>query len=166
MGFVFFPYSRLKEVSKGVSEMATRAADPKVAMHVVNQGSGMGAPAQGAKPGIAVMMYDAHGEEHGRSDDGFGWLFKIPDGQPVSVQETTLLQMNALAETFREWQGNNMFWLSAPLLAEIDDETLIRAWKWWEDSINRYEGFQEGSTVLLEYMQEVRKNKTISKMPR
>lgn len=155
MGFVFFPYERLKEVSKGVSEMAARAADPKVAMHVVNRGRGMGEEAQGAKPGIAIMMYDAHGEEHGKSDEGFGWVFKIPDGHAVSLQETTLQKMNALAETFREWQGNNFFWLSAPLLAEIDDDTLVRAWKWWEDSINRYEGFQEGSTVLLEYMQEV-----------
>ena len=54
--------------------------------------------------------------------------------------------------------GNNMFWLSAPLIAEVDDETLIRAWKWYEDSINRYEGLGVGSTVLLEFMQEVNLN--------
>lgn len=155
MGFLMFPYSQLQEVSKGVSAMAARPADPKIAMHIVNRGRGMGEPAQGGKPGIAVMMYDAHGEEHGRSEEAFGWVFKIPEGQPFAVQETTLRKMNALAESFREWQGNNMFWLSAPLLAEIDDDTLVRAWKWWEDSIDRFEGFQEGSTVLLEYMQEV-----------
>ena len=39
---------------------------------------------------------------------------------------------------------------------EIDDETVVRAWKWWEDSINLHEDFQTGSIVLLEFMQEVR----------
>jgi FAD/FMN-containing dehydrogenase len=41
------------------------------------------------------------------------------------------------------------------VLAEIDDETVVRAWKWWEDSVNLYQDFEVGSTVILEFMQEV-----------
>ena len=152
----FYPYSSLAEISKCVAMMHARPADPKVAMHVLNRGSGLGEPPQGAHPGIAIMMFDANGEEHGRSEEGFAWAFRIPGVVEVSTTETTLRNMNALAESFRDWQGNNMFWGSAPLLGEIDDETLVRAWKFWEDTVNLYEGFQEGSTVLLEFMQEVR----------
>ena len=156
-GIAFFPYSSLHEVSSILSMMAARTADPKLAMHVVNRGAGMGEAPQGAKPGIAVLMYDANGEEHARSDSGFGQLLKATDCMELSAGMMTYRQVNALAETFRDWQGKNVFWLCAPLIAEIDEETLVRAWKWWEDSIDVYEGFQDGSTVLLEFMQEVRR---------
>lgn len=154
-GIILCPYSSLPEISKKVADMAARTADGKVAMHVVNRGPGMGEPGPGPKPGIAIMPYDAHGEAHARSEAGFKWAFDIEGGQEFSCGEMTLRQVNAVAETFRAYQGNNMFWLSAPLLARIDDETLIRAWKWYEDAIEACPGFDDGSTVLLEFMQEV-----------
>ena len=134
--------------------MAARTADPKLAMHVVNRGVSFGEEPQGSKPGIAVMMFDANGEEHGRSDDGFGLMYKVPDCTEMQAGELSVLQMNALAEHYRDWQGNNQFWLCAPLLAEIDDETVVRAWKWWEDCVDLHEDFQVGSTIILEFMQE------------
>lgn len=142
-------------MSKVVSTMAARTADPKLAMHVCNNGPSFGQPPPGSKPDIAVIMFDANGEAHGRSDDGFGLIMNIDGCQEFGAGEMTLQQVNALAEGYRDWQGRNFFWLSAPLLAEIDDETVVRAWKWWEDSVDLYEGFQDGSIVLLEFMQEV-----------
>ena len=101
------------------------------------------------------MMFDAHGVKHGQSEEGFAWVFRIPDGV-VAIQEiTTLNKMNALAESFRSWQGSNQFWLSAPLIPDIDDETLERAWNWWADCYDAYPGLEEGSITLLEFMQEV-----------
>lgn len=135
--------------------MAAKVTDPKLAMHVTNRGVAFGEAPQGAKPGIAVLMFDANGEAHGRSDDGFGLMYKVPDCTEVQAGEMSVLQVNALAESYREWQGNNQFWLCAPLLSEVDDESVIRAWKWWEDAINMHEDFQTGSTVILEFMQEV-----------
>jgi len=135
--------------------MAARTADGKIAMHVVNRGPGMGEPAPGPKPGIAIMMYDAHGEAHGRSEEGFKWAFDIKGATELNCGELTLRQVNAVAETFRAYHGNNMFWASAPLLGELDDQTLVRAWGWYEDAVEACPGFDDGSTVLLEFMQEV-----------
>lgn len=154
-GLLFFPYSSLKDVSKVVSKMAAQKTDPKLAMHVVNRGAIFGEPPQGARPGIGIMMFDANGEEHARSGDGFADMYKVPECQEIQAGMMSVLQMNALAESYRDWQGNNQFWLSAPLLSAIDDETLVRAWKWWEENVNLHNDFQEGSTVLLEFMQEV-----------
>ncbi|KAK5126121.1 hypothetical protein LTR85_011476 [Meristemomyces frigidus] len=151
-GVLAIPYSSLAACSKGVAAMA-RTTDPKVAMHVVNQGPGMGFPDQGAKPGIGIMMFDARGEAHARSE-AFKWAFELPGVQEVAMGEMSLRQIHAIAETFKDYQGNNMFWLCAPLIAELDDETLMRAWKWYEESIEAYAGFGVGSTVLLEFMQE------------
>ena len=135
--------------------MAARKADPKLAMHVVNRGTSFGEAPQGAKPGIAVLMFDGNGEAHGRSDDGFGLMYKVPVCTEVQAGEMSVLQLNALAEHYRDWQGNNHFWLCAPLLAEIDHETVVRAWKWSEVSVNLHHDFEVGSTVILEFMQEV-----------
>ena len=153
-GVIFYPYSTLPELSKGVAAMAAKTADPKVAMHVVNQGPGMGVPSQGSKPGIAIMAVDANGEKHAR-EEAFKWALELPGAQEISTGEMSLQQVNAVAETFRDYQGNNHFWLCAPLIADIDDETFARAMKWYEDSIDACPGLAEGSTVLLEFMQEV-----------
>ena len=53
----FFPYNALHDISKLVSKMAARTADPRIAMHVCNRGAAFGEEPQGAKPGIAVMVY-------------------------------------------------------------------------------------------------------------
>jgi hypothetical protein len=85
---------------------------------------------------------------------------KAPDCVEYAAGEMSLQQVNAMAESFRTWQGNNQFWLSAPLLAELDENTLVRAWDWWKDCLDVYEPFQEGSLVLLEFMQEVSNTKS------
>lgn len=148
-GFIFIPYSSLRETSKGVATMAARPADPKVAMHVSN---GIN---PGARPDIAIFMYDANGEKHARSEEGFAWALRLPGAVTHGVQERTLAETNKMFDGSLVWQGKHSFWLSAPLIENVDDETLIRAWKWYEDSINLNESFQEGSKVLFEFMQGV-----------
>lgn len=128
--------------------------DPKVAMHVVNLGPGMGMPDPGPKPGIGIVMFDARGEKHAR-EEAFKWAFGIEGVQEMVTMETSMGKMNAVAESFRVYNGKNMFWLSAPLIKEVEEDTLVKAWKWYEDSYNLHPGLGENSTVLLEFMQEV-----------
>jgi hypothetical protein len=118
---------------------------------------GMGTPDQGPKPDIAIMMFDAHGEAHARSESRFAWAFNIEGAQEVSASTITHREMHAVAETFRDYQGDNQFWLSAPLLeGKLNENDLARAWKWYEDTIDLYPGFGARSTILLEFMQNVR----------
>lgn len=153
-GLVSVPYQSLKEASKVVADMAARTADPRLAMHVVNLGPGMGFPDQGSKPDIGFLVYDANGTEHGLSEAGFKPVLDIPGAQNFGTQELTIRQVNALAETFRDYQGSSHFWLSAPLIENVEDDTLVRAWKWYETCVDECEGFGSNSTVLLEFMQE------------
>jgi hypothetical protein len=115
----------------------------------------MGMPDMGGKPDIVIMMFDANGEAHGRFEKGLKPFYGLPGASEFAAGEMPMQQIHALVETFRDYQGNNMFWLCAPLIADADDETLVRAWKWYEDSINLHPGLGVGLTVLLEFMQEV-----------
>ncbi|KAF2222272.1 cysteine desulfurase [Elsinoe ampelina] len=153
-GIVSVPYSSLKQASKAVADMAARTSDPKLALHVVNLGPGMGFPNQGSKPDIGFMLFDANGTDHALSEKGFKQILDLPGAHNFGTSELTLQQVNALAETFRDYQGTCHFWLSAPLIEKIDDETLIRAWKWYERCVDACPGFGSNSTVLLEFMQE------------
>ncbi|KAK5126161.1 hypothetical protein LTR08_005024 [Meristemomyces frigidus] len=153
-GFLVIPYTSLVACARAVAAMAARSSDPKVAMHVVNQGPGIGMPDPGPKPGLAILMYDARGEAHARSAEAFKWAFELDGAVEVGMGEMSLRRIHALAETFRDFQGSNMFWLCAPLVAELDEGMLVRAWGWYEESVEACAGLGVGSTVLLEFMQE------------
>lgn len=101
-GVLAIPYSSLYETAKGLAAMSMRTTDPKVAMHVVNLGPGMGLPDQGPRPGIGIIIFDARGEENACPKDGFAWVFGLPGTQEVSTSTCTLKQLHALTEIFRD----------------------------------------------------------------
>lgn len=155
-GLVFLPYERLGEVGRWTAEMVERKGDPKLAFAVTNQGPGMGVPPQGRRPGIAVMMFDAHGEEHARSKEvGFGELFEMEGLKEVACGMCPVSGMTKMADSYRCYQGVNNFWGSAPLVNDVDERLIERAWNWYEKSLEVAEGLDQGSTVLFEFMQEV-----------
>ena len=156
-GMAFLPYERLDEVGRWVAVMVEREKDPKLAFGVTNQGPGTGRPSQGTKPGIAVILFDANGEEHARSKDcGFGDLLAM-EGAEMLGEMVPLSGMTRLADSYRSYQGVNKFWGSAPLIKEKVDAGLIaRAWDWYGKSLEACPELDEGSTILFEFAQEVR----------
>jgi hypothetical protein len=147
----------LGEVGRWVEAMVEREKDPKLAFTITNQGPGTGKPAQGARPDVAVYLFDANGEEHARSKEfGFGELLAM-EGIEVSGGMVPLSGMTKLADSYRSYQGVNKFWGSAPLLDEkkVDAGLIARAWAWYEKSIEACPELSEGSTVLFEFSQEV-----------
>lgn len=56
----------------------------------LTQGSFTG---QSPQPGIAIAVYDANGEEHGRSDAGFKWALDIK-GAVDMTESMTLRQVS------------------------------------------------------------------------
>ena len=154
-GLVFLPYERLGEVGEWVERAVEKLKDPKTAFFVTNQGPGTGVPPQGAKPDIAVILFDAHGEEHARSKDGgFGEIFEIEGLTEVACGMVPLSGMTKLAESYRSYQGVNQFWGSAPLMEEKVDAGIIkRAWEWYAKTIEECPVLDQGSTVLFEFCQ-------------
>lgn len=157
---ILVPYSSLHETSKAIAAFNKRPSDAKMAMHIMNQGPGCGQQDQGSQPGIVLMPIDFRGDAHARSDEGFAWCWKISGAKEGVAMETTLQGVNALNDTFKSYQGTNKFWSAAPLVSDIDDETLVRMWSWYEESYDMHPGFGVGSTVLLEFMQEKAFNST------
>jgi FAD/FMN-containing dehydrogenase len=156
-GLMFLPYGRLDEVGLWVERSVERLKDPKTAFFITNQGPGTGVPPQGAKPGIAVVVFDAKGEGHARSkEDGFGEIFEMEGLAEVACGMVPLSGMTKLAESYKSYQGVNIFYGSAPLMEEAVDAGLIRrAWDWYAKSVEECPVLDQGSTVLFEFCQAV-----------
>lgn len=72
-----YPSSSVDEISKRVAEFVKRP-DSKMALHVfIGDMEGHALRGELPKPTISLFVFDAHGEEHGRSDAGFKWALDI-----------------------------------------------------------------------------------------
>jgi FAD/FMN-containing dehydrogenase len=160
-GLMFLPYERLDEVGIWVERSVERLKDPKTAFFITNQGPGTGVPPQGSKPGIAVVVFDAKGEGHARSkEEGFGEIFEMEGLVEAACGMVPLSGMTKLAESYKSYQGVNIFYGSAPLMEEAVDAGLIRrAWDWYTKSVEECPVLDQGSTVLFEFCQAVSRDR-------
>lgn len=96
-GIVMYPRESLPQVAKKVTAFVRENNDPKMALHFYCLNLTHGDPLQDKPvPGIAVMVYDGHGEEHGRSEVGFKWALDI-EGAVDTTSAITYRQANQLA---------------------------------------------------------------------
>jgi hypothetical protein len=67
-----------------------------MALHVF-LGDFAGEAAQGkpAMPSMMFLVYDAHGEKHGRSDAGFKWALDIPG----AIDTTSAMSLRGVHDT-------------------------------------------------------------------
>jgi FAD/FMN-containing dehydrogenase len=77
-GQIIYPLEAMPIVAREAAAFAARCDDPKVAMHLYCLDMSQGTmTSQEPNPGISIFAYDARGEEHGRSADGFKWALEI-----------------------------------------------------------------------------------------
>ncbi len=95
-GMITLPYSSLEVLSKGVSAFASRH-DPKLAMHIfVLDTDGAALKGQPAKASLSIMVFDAHGEEHGHSDAGSKWALDIEGAVDMTKGNMSIREVNGL----------------------------------------------------------------------
>jgi FAD/FMN-containing dehydrogenase len=77
-GMILYKQEALSTLAKAVPKFAAENTDPKVAMHFycLNMSDG-GFVGNEVQSGLALCVYDAHGEEHGRNE-AFKWALDIP----------------------------------------------------------------------------------------
>jgi hypothetical protein len=93
-GQIIFPKEALHVLAKRLSDWVARSNDPKMALHLYCLDLTHGAfTGQNPTPGIAISVFDANGEEHGRSDAGFKWALDI-DGAIDHTKSMTHREVN------------------------------------------------------------------------
>jgi hypothetical protein len=93
-----YPSSAVDEISKLVAEFVKRP-DPKMALHVfIGDMEGHGLRGEPPKPTISLLVFNAYGEKHGRSDTGFKWALEIKEAIDTTA--------NMTYQTVNQLQGN------------------------------------------------------------
>ncbi|RYP17094.1 hypothetical protein DL765_004713 [Monosporascus sp. GIB2] len=136
----------------GVSAWVERCHDPKMALHVFVLAK-QGLHGDAIEPLLLALPFDAHGEEHGRSNDGFKWLLDIP-GAECRVGPMNLSGVHELQREHQALHGLARTWLEAALVPDPDPDFLIRARDWYVDIATNKPDFAFGTFALLEVMQE------------
>lgn len=158
---IHYPAESVHELSAAVANWVRTTADPKLAMHLfVFDFSMRTLHGEAAQPHLVALIFDSHGEEHGRSDKGFKWALDIPGAVP-RVREMALPEVHELQRSTEKSHGTAETWLQAALIDEIDDETVVRAFKWYENIANEEPELALGTFALLEVMQEVSDRVTV-----
>lgn len=96
-GQIIFPPEAMPVVARETAAFIARCDDPKIALHLYCLDMTLGTMAnQGPTPGISIFAYDANGEEHGRSADGFKWALDIEG----AVDKTHVVNFRQVNEGF------------------------------------------------------------------
>jgi hypothetical protein len=109
-----------------------------------------------ASMGVAIMMFDAHGEEHGRSEEGFKWAMDI-EGAIVMTETVDFKAVNALADDMKDVMGDANSYFSGITVPRIDETMLRNAWDWMDNLLAKDPAIAEvplGTIVLIEVMQK------------
>ena len=77
-GPILLPRTVMQEVAKGIEQFDERSTDPKVGFFIYVMPKELLHNIGADQDMLVVHGYDAHGEEHGRGEDGLAWALRIP----------------------------------------------------------------------------------------
>ncbi|KAI9720294.1 MAG: hypothetical protein M1828_005757 [Chrysothrix sp. TS-e1954] len=156
-GPVTYPMSSLPELSKRINEFCHKQHDPRTAfMGFFSNPHLSWFP---APEGIVLMLFDAHGEAHGRSSDGFKWALDIPgaEDETKTMRYCDVGQLQASAMAGMGTSNNHMATLLLPD-ESFTEKSFRDCYEWFDDTITRtFEGIEEAMApstfIILEQMQ-------------
>lgn len=188
-GRLIYPRSALHYIAREVAAFTRRVSDPKLCLHLyclvaeesdaakedATVGSNKEDMTKNTDSGqISLWIYDAHGEEHARSAEGFAWAFQV-EGAVDNTLSLSLSEVNNLGskstlindarivltyfeEELATISGLTDSWMSAPLISDISEDLILRAWEWFEETLAANPAVKQvsmGIFVLIEMMQKV-----------
>ena len=171
-GPIYLPRSSLPVIARAAADFTQRSHDAKMGMFLYVLKKDLLQSIGVSQDMLVVHAFDAHGEEHGRSDEGFGWALKLKgavDGtRPMNlkgvadmqgeiysvliIKERSLIGRLAF---FGQAKGlTNSYW--SPLaIPEMTEEIVVRSFKWF-DQVSAVEGsIGDNAYLIFEVMQKV-----------
>ena len=173
-GPIFLPKDKLPEIGRAVADFTQRSHDEKMAMFLYVLKKELLHSIGVEQDMLVVHAFDAHGEEHGRSDEGFAWALGLEgavDGtKPMNLKGVADLQgemlfvssignvqrLIAMKGFIGQAQGlTNSYW--SPLaIPEMTEEVVVRSFEWFY-KVSAAEGsIKDNGYLIFEVMQKVR----------
>ncbi|KAK5230537.1 hypothetical protein LTR47_007391 [Exophiala xenobiotica] len=153
-GQIVYPAEALQDVARQIAAFCSRCSDSRLALHLYCLNLSMGAYAGNEpKAGLVIFVYDARGEEHGRSEDGFKWALDIKGAMDMTTS-MNLRGVNQQFDSLKAIMGVTNTWQCGATLFAIDEDLILRTWKWYVDLLQKDPGLARSTYVLVEVMQK------------
>lgn len=93
-GPIYLPKDTLPDIARAVADFTQRSDKPKLAMFLYVLKKDLLEFIGVKQDMLVVHAFDAYGEEHGRSDEGFGWAL----GLKGAVDGTKVMNLKGIAD--------------------------------------------------------------------
>ncbi|KAJ9602321.1 hypothetical protein H2200_013176 [Cladophialophora chaetospira] len=130
-GNILIPRTQLNAVVRGIVATDARPPNPKVAFYLFTMRKEQLAFMDAKEDMLMIQAFDAHGEKHGRSADGFKWALDCP-GAIDTTEISSLSGLAKLQESIGRLKGTANSWWAPIALRSIDEVTLHRAFDWFD----------------------------------
>ena len=165
-GPIIIPRSQLSAVAKGVDWMNARETAPQVSLDLTILRKEAMAHVGATEDMLIVLAFDALGEEHGRSEEGFKWALEIP-GAKVMTKVTNLRGVSMMSgeltrffsakviaaltdvtDHYEPLKGRSKLFWSTPTVTTLTEEIVLNAVKWF-DKVKDAPGSVANSPLLV-----------------
>ncbi|EXJ75968.1 uncharacterized protein A1O5_00476 [Cladophialophora psammophila CBS 110553] len=132
-GNILIPRTELRAVVRGIAAMVARPPNPKVAFYLFMMRKEQLTHMGPKEDMLMVHAFDALGETHGRSGDGFKWALDCP-GAVDTTRVVSLSGMAKLQDNVGKAKGAANVWWASIALSRMDEATLLRAFDWYDNA--------------------------------
>lgn len=171
-GPILLPKDMLPQIARAVADFTQRSHDGKMGMFLYVLKKALLDSIGVEQDMLVVHAFDAHGEKHGRSEQGFGWAL----GLKGAVDQTKVMNLREVAnmqgETDQQLlsgrlvdslntgfigqaQGLAISYWSPLAIPEMTEELVVRSFEWF-DNVSAAEGsIKDNAYLIFEVMQKV-----------
>lgn len=112
-GPILLPKDTLPQIARAVADFTQRSHDEKMGMFLYVLKKELLEWMDVHQDMLVVHAFDAHGEEHGRSDEGFGWALRLEG----AVDKTKTMNLKGVADLQSKMYSMPSFRETRPLTA-------------------------------------------------
>lgn len=148
-GPILLPRKHLPQIAKGIGDMSDRKnKDPKVGLFVYLLKKELLGFEDAGDDMIVLHVFDALGEDHGRSEEAFAWALNLP-GAIDHTEVKSLMGVSLMQEKIATIKGKMVSEWTAISLTDMPEEMVLKSFEWW-DKMQEHPELRDGTYLLFE----------------
>jgi hypothetical protein len=148
-GPILLSQKYLPQIAKGIGGMSDRKnTDPKIGLFVYLLRKELLGFGDAGDDMIVLHVFDALGEEHGRSEEGFAWALNLP-GVIDHTEVKSLMGVSLMQEQIATIKGKMESEWVAVSLTDMPEEVVLKSFEWW-NKMQEHPELRDGTYLLFE----------------
>ena len=171
-GPIFLPKNTFTDIAPAIAKFTSECQDGKMAMFMYVLRKELLTWMDADQDMLVMHVFDARGEEHGRSNAGFGWALKLKgaiDGTKVmSLRQVSELQGEdnfeysvdqatdmVVTGFVKHSVGKANSYISSLAVPDLTEEVILRSFEWFDTVSAAWGSVKDNGMLIFEVMTKV-----------